>query len=311
MILHEFPNLAWLKNQAESSFSNQRDASGRQLPNTGWPNVILNATTGNTHRDNIRGPLSLFTNLSGKSTVEAGNKRVIVNEGFFFVTNHDQYYTLQIEKVKTETFNIHFGEYFAEQVVDSLSHNAEKLIDNQFHAPLSHLELYNKLYQKDAVIDELIRELHEAGTDKLKEEEKLYALMEALLRKNNMIKQSEKEIPVIKNSTREEIQKRMNTATDYIYSFYDRDISLDELAQAACLSKFHFLRLFKIAYGTTPHQFITSVKIDRAKMLLKKQEDEVNVIAKTLGFDSASSFSRSFYNHVKMYPSQFRANFVR
>lgn len=310
MVLHEFPNLAWLKNQAESSFSNKRDASGRQLPNAGWPNVILNATTGNTFRDNIRGPLSLFTNISGKSAVEAGSKRVVVNEGFFFVTNHDQYYTLQIDQVKTETFNIHFGEYFAEQVIDSLSHHAEKLIDDQFQAPLSHLELYNKLHQKDAVIDQLIRELHEAGSDKLKEEEKLYQLMGALLRKNNIIKQSEKEIPVIKNSTREEIQKRMNTATDYIYSFYDKDISLDELAQAACLSKFHFLRLFKIAYGATPHQFITSVKIERAKALLKNQQDDVNVIAKNLGFDSASSFSRSFFNQVKMYPSQFRASFA-
>ena len=310
MVLHEFPNLAWLKTQAESSFSNRRDASGRQLQNTGWPNVILNATTGNTYRDNIRGPLSLFTNISGKSAVEAGSKRVVVNEGFFFVTNHDQYYTLQIDKVKTETFNIHFGEYFAEQVYHSLSHHAEKLIDDEFHAPLAHLELYNKLHQKDAVIDQLICELHEAGQDKLTEEEKLYRLMCELLRKNNVIKQSEKEIPVIKNSTREEIQKRMNTATDYIYSFYDKDISLDELAQVACLSKFHFLRLFKIAYGTTPHQFITAVKIDRAKALLKNQQDDVNVIAKSLGFDSSSSFSRSFFNQVKMYPSQFRANFA-
>ena len=307
MVLKEFPDLQWLKKQAETRFSNQRDAAGKKLPNAGWPNVILNATSNNTYRDNIRGPLSIFTNLSGKSMIEAGSKRVIVNDGFLFVTNQDQHYTLQIDKVKTETFNIHFGEYFAEQVMHSISHDAGKLIDDEFQVPHAHLELYNKIHQKDQVIDTLIQGLREVESDKLKEEEKLYQLMIKLLRKNNIIKKNEKEIPVIKNSTREEIQKRMNAATDYIYSFYEREISLAELAKAACLSKFHFLRLFKIAYQTTPHQFITSVKINRAKILLKHQKHDVNVIAKNLGFANSSSFSRSFYNHVKMYPSQYRA----
>jgi len=65
------------------------------------------------------------------------------------------------------------------------------------------------------------------------------------------IKKIQQQLPSLKSSTRKEIMRRLMVATDYIYTFYDRKLSLEELAQACCLSKFHFLRLFKIAFGKT------------------------------------------------------------
>src|SRR4051812_20782388 len=116
MVHTEFPNLQWLKSQAEQSFAARKAWNGRVLAKKGWPTVILNVKTNNAYRDNIRGPLSVFSNIRGESVVEASKRRVKVKEGFFFVTNHDEYYTLQVDQRNTETFNIHFGEYFADQV---------------------------------------------------------------------------------------------------------------------------------------------------------------------------------------------------
>jgi AraC family transcriptional regulator len=308
MIYHTFPDLAWLKRQADAGFANRRDALGKALPNQGWPNVILNTQTKQTYRDNIKGPVSIFTNLSGKSIVEVSGKRAVVNEGFFFVTNHGQHYTLQVDNINTETFNIHFGEYFAEGVLSSIKNSGARLVDNErFNSPVDHLELYNKLHAQDAVVRDLILQIKSLEGNALYEEEKLTALMLHLLTLDGRIKEGEAHIPVIKHSTREEIQRRLMNATDYIYSFYDQNISLDDIAAAACLSKFHFLRLFKAVYRQTPYQFITSIKIDRAKTMLKNNSDDVNRIAKSLGFDNSSSFSRAFYNHVRVYPTQFRA----
>nr|WP_262899503.1 AraC family transcriptional regulator [Chryseosolibacter histidini] len=95
-------------------------------------------------------------------------------------------------------------------------------------------------------------------------------------------------------------------ATDYIHSYYHQDITLEELAGVACLSKFHFLRLFKIAFQKTPHQFISEVKVQQAKTFLKRTGMEVSAIAKALGFDNTSSFSRMFYHQTGLYPSQYR-----
>jgi AraC family transcriptional regulator len=309
MILREFPDLQWLRKQAEENFTTRQGWGGKNLPTKGWPTVLLNARTNHTYRDNIRGPLSIFTNITGTSSVECGKKKVRIQEGFFYVTNYDQHYTLGIDHPGTETFNIHFGEYWADQVFSAMTNSPEYLLDHAlFTAPFHRIELYNKLHFRDLVINGLLQKLNEHEDQSLSEEEILYELLVHLLRQNKTVDNLQHQLTSIKAATRAEIFRRLLIATDYIYSFYHREISLDELAGVSCLSKFHFLRLFKLAFNKTPHQFITEVKISQAKQLLKKSSLEINMISKYLGFQNASSFSRVFYQHTGRYPSQFRAN---
>jgi AraC family transcriptional regulator len=271
MIQKQFPDLQWLKKQADSGFENRKDWGGRTLPHQGWPTVILNTRTSSTYRDNIRGPLSIFTNISGASAVACNNKKTIVQEGFFYVTNHDQHYTLEItQKSPVETFNIHFGEYFADQVFRTLAVSTEKLLDESlFSAPFTRIELFNRLHVRDATFNGILEALRKCEDNKLLEEEKLYELLIHLLKEESQLKKLQRQLPVLKNSTRQELIKRLLIAADYIYAFYYRDITLDELAAAACLSKFHFLRLFKIAFNKTPHHFLNEIKVERSKLLLK------------------------------------------
>lgn len=309
MILHEFPNLQWLKKQAHERFSNKRDWNGRKLETAGWPNVILNTQTRQVVRDNILGPLSIFTNVSGQSTVTANAKRVTVKEGFFFITNSRQHYTLEIDTQKpVETFNIHFGDFFAERVWSSLSQNVESLLENRYNTSLQSLEFQNRLVALNENTKSIIHQVHtHQQPNDLFLEEKLYALLQSLLADELKIKKIQQQLPSLKSSTRTEIMRRLVLATDYIYTFYDRKLSLEELAQACCLSKFHFLRLFKIAFNKTPYQFINEVRLQQARQLLIKSKLEVKEIARRTGFDSASTFSRMFYNQSGLYPSHFRA----
>lgn len=307
MILTEFPNLSWLKKQAEASFSNQKAWGGKALPSKGWPTVILNVETTHTYRDNIRGPLSIFTNLQGESAVETGNRKVLIKEGYFFVTNHDQYYTLAVDNVKTKTFNIHFGEYFADEVLSSLSRHPEKMLgDSGFIAPFERIEFHNKLFVRKANINRAIIEISTIQQSILLLEEKLYQLVSFLFDEHKEVEKMKDKLPVLKNSTREEITKRLLYSIDYIHSFYDQNPSLEDLASVSCLSKFHFLRLFKIAFGKTPYQYLSEIKIQKGKELLKGTHLDVNAIANVIGFHDASSFSRMFYNVVGVYPSQYR-----
>ena len=137
-------------------------------------------------------------------------------------------------------------------------------------------------------------------------EEQLFQLLTLLVEEQQKVYATGQRLSSVKASTKEEILKRLMTVTDYLYTHFDRNPGLDEMAAISCLSKFHFLRLFKIAYGQTPHQFITTLKINRAKELLKKTHQEVKIIADTLGFENASSFSRSFHAVTRLYPSQYR-----
>jgi AraC family transcriptional regulator len=308
MILREFPNLSWLKQQAEQSFSDRRAWDGRPLPRGGWPTVILNVETRQTYRNNIRGPLSLFTNITGESTVETGSKRVRIKENFFYVSNQAQHYTLEINDLNpTQTFNIHFGEYFADQVFQSLTKSPSELLENKFEVPLEGMAFHNTLHHRHTFLDRILRDIHsQKDPSALWLEEKLQTLLTELLKEETKLQKTQQYLPVLKSSTRQEIFKRLLHATDFIYAYFDQDISLDDLASISCLSKFHFLRLFKIAFQKTPHQFITEVRIRRSQELLKHTTLEVKAIAKSVGFFDSSSFSRAFHQHVGVYPTHFK-----
>lgn len=310
MILHEFPDLEWLKRQSNRHFSDRQGWNGRILKQEGWPNVVLNTSVKQVYRDNILGPVSMFSNLSGSSYVRTGSHSAKIEVGSFFMTNQDQRYTLIIDQKEnqTETFNIHFGTSFADEVLASVSRSPEYLLDNNFEKPLVASCFYSRLYKTDDVFHRIVGRIRRStGPGTLGEEEQLYELLLHLARQQHLIKTEEKRIPAIKASTREEILKRLCHATDYIQSFYDQDLSVEELAKVSCLSRFHFLRLFKKAFQKTPYQFIIEVRIQKAKELLVHPDLSIHHIANRLGFENPSSFSRLFFKQVGVYPTQFRS----
>jgi len=90
--------------------------------------------------------------------------------------------------------------------------------------------------------------------------------------------------------------ERVREARRFVDSNFNRPIDLDMLAREACLSKFHFIRLFKSYYGRTPYQYLTEVRIARAKVLLQSGMAVVDV-CEAVGFVSVTSFS-SLYRRM-------------
>lgn len=86
---------------------------------------------------------------------------------------------------------------------------------------------------------------------------------------------------------------------------FTKKISLNDIAKNACISKFHFLRLFKILYGRTPHQYITAKRIEKAKQLLSNGST-VSEVCFTVGFESISSFKGLFKFYTGHTPAYYR-----
>jgi AraC-like DNA-binding protein len=61
---------------------------------------------------------------------------------------------------------------------------------------------------------------------------------------------------------------RLCRARDYLHTNHAAPLTLDELARQAALSRYHFLRLFRDAFGATPRQYLIGVRLERAKALL-------------------------------------------
>ena len=92
----------------------------------------------------------------------------------------------------------------------------------------------------------------------------------------------------------------------YIKKNITEQIDLDNLAQMNCMSKDHFIRIFKNETGETPMQYITQRKIERAELLLSTETIPVKNIAYSLGFDDHSYFNRLFKKIVGQTPLEYR-----
>jgi len=103
------------------------------------------------------------------------------------------------------------------------------------------------------------------------------------------------------------LYRRVIRAKLFIDENFASDLDLSNVADEACFSKFHFIRLFKTSYGKTPHQYLTDVRIRRAKELLV---DGIPVKAAcfSVGFDSISSFTGLFLRRVGQTPAAFQRN---
>jgi AraC family transcriptional regulator len=93
---------------------------------------------------------------------------------------------------------------------------------------------------------------------------------------------------------------------DAIHSYSGDVLTLEMLSSAACVSKYHFLRLFRSAYGFSPHQYIQQLRIEKARGLLSHTDTPVSEVADLLGFVNSQSFSRLFSQRMGVSPSQYR-----
>ena len=95
-------------------------------------------------------------------------------------------------------------------------------------------------------------------------------------------------------------------AINFMEKHYDEDISLDQIARAAYLSTYHFCRLFKKQVGTTCNKYLSILRIERAKELLKETDLPVTEISFKAGFNYLTHFERVFKRLEGMTPSAYR-----
>jgi AraC family transcriptional regulator len=100
--------------------------------------------------------------------------------------------------------------------------------------------------------------------------------------------------------------RRLQRVLDFIESRIAADISLDDLAAEACLSPFHFSRLFRDATGLTPHRYLTDRRIQAARDKLAFNHSSLVEIALDTGFGSQANFIRVFRKATGLTPGQYR-----
>ena len=99
---------------------------------------------------------------------------------------------------------------------------------------------------------------------------------------------------------------RVDAAIDRIETSYAEALTVDELARAAGMSRYHFSRAFRARTGSSPYQYLVRTRIKRAAELLRRGRRNVTEAAFEVGFSDLGRFSRAFQRELGVSPSQYK-----
>jgi AraC-like DNA-binding protein len=100
--------------------------------------------------------------------------------------------------------------------------------------------------------------------------------------------------------------RRLCRSRDFLAASFDERLRLEQAAANAFFSPFHYHRLFRRAFGETPHEFLTRLRLDEAKRLLATGEGSVTDVCFAVGYESLGSFSLRFKELAGCSPSEYR-----
>lgn len=98
----------------------------------------------------------------------------------------------------------------------------------------------------------------------------------------------------------------MEEIVSYIHEHYTEPLSIQDLADRAMLSQYHFIRIFKKETGFTPHEYIRNIRLSTAKYMLKTTQLPVKDICFRTGFSNESVFCTAFKKDLGLTPSEYR-----
>ena len=103
--------------------------------------------------------------------------------------------------------------------------------------------------------------------------------------------------------------RHLQRAKDLADARYFEPLSVDDLAAAAGLSRAHFSREFRRAFGVAPHAYLLTRRLERAAALLRTTDNSVAEICLAVGLQSIGSFTTSFKRSFGKTPTEYRDSF--
>ncbi|TMD90641.1 MAG: helix-turn-helix transcriptional regulator [Chloroflexi bacterium] len=105
------------------------------------------------------------------------------------------------------------------------------------------------------------------------------------------------------------LARRLLRARDLVDARYFEPLCVDDMAAAAHLSRAHFSREFRRAFGETPHGYLLTRRLERAAAMLRTTDRSVADICVSVGWDSVGSFTTSFTRTFGLSPTAYRMRF--
>jgi len=239
-------------------------------------------------------------------------RQVDVDDDNYLILNDGRVYASSIEQERElESFSIFFRPGLAEEVRNVMRTPASRALDGgsaRVAAPDFPEYLQAHDHRTTPVLNYIRHHVRMGIDDPHWYEEQLAFLLERMLQQRESEHARIAELPALRSATRAEVHRRVMRAANYIHSNFERDLSLDQLAHEACLSKFHFLRLFRQVTGLTPYSYLLRKRTLVARRLISSTQLGFDEIALQVGFAARSSLFRQMRRWLGTSPGALRTD---
>jgi AraC family transcriptional regulator len=267
--------------------------------------VIHAITSGKYYYPNHTTPYVLVANFRSTGHYRLNGRDTHINEQFFYFLNAGD--RLEIDfmgKEPLETMLVLCSGELVNRVAGYRGRTTGKLLDNgaaavseTLHMPAIPLAYNEAVIRRLAVLK---RDVYPEDPDAV-----LFELLDAIWALSESGRVALARIGSKRKSTREELYRRLLQAELFMRDNIAEPVTLDDIAKAACMNKFHFLVSFKQSHGLSPHQWLVRLKMEHARGLLLSGKYSVTEVCYQIGFESPGSFTHLFKRTFGFPPSKF------
>jgi len=245
----------------------------------------------------IQGPLSIRTILRGAESYLIGRRTLRVDDDSYLVINGRREHSIIGQRRDVaESLTIFFS-----------SETRRALLDRDSFA--EHLRPH------DDVVTPCLRTLLDARRLGVSDNdwyvEHLRRLYASLVTADDELHRRATAFVPASLPTRTELLRRVMTATDYVNSNYTSAVTLDDIASAANLSKYHLARLFRTLHGVSPAAYLRLKRIRAAERMIERSDADLAEIAERSGFGSRWSMFRELRRRRGMSGQRIRESWLR
>jgi len=240
--------------------------------------------------------LSIRAVWSGTQHCHFNGRTIAVDDDSFLILNHGRIYSTSIRATQpVESLTVCFQPDLI-RLVNSETESSTEFIEN--------------LQPHEGAVSPVLKfiraHLWRGLVDEGWYEEQLIFLLERMCCRQGKVLEQIDQLALIRPATRREAFRRIALATDFLHTHYVEDVDLDTLAGMAYLSKFHFLRLFRLIHGITPRVYLQRKRVNVAVRLLESTQLSISEVAARVGFAYESTLLRHIRRRTKLSPRQIR-----
>ncbi len=236
----------------------------------------------------FRQTLSIKMVNDGTERYFVDGRRITVTDNTYLVLNEGREYSSVLESPRRAfSFSIFVRPGLPGEVAHAAPQSLVAALDHGPELVTAHVEFSENLRVHDHRVSPVLRYIRhyvEAGErDEGWFEEQYLFLLARLLAEERARPRLAERLNQARPSTRQELERRIGWAVDYMLSNLHRDLVLSDIAAAARLSMYHFAHVFQDAHRVTPMGYLRRARLERALALLESKELPVNEVAARVG----------------------------